>query len=472
MAALIAPSPSARANCLQAPAAETSPDEAGAVPAARGGGVVLSVAELERALLARHGRSERGASILQHLLESRLVEQLARQAQLAISEQAINARWNELDMAMVQSGESGGLATYLESSGVAPAVFRRYLGVALAQEELARRALGIPPESKITGEQQRLWLDEIIAARGLKQEAWPFADGVVSRCGDLVLTRDEFTQHLREQLGPSDLLTICHQALLLKRARERMPDLTDAAVERAVSAEIERRRAASNADPKNQGVPFESLLAARGLDLIALRMDPAIPVAALAHLWVDRTQDAQGLLAFYRAERELFDGHFGTAVETSIILLKCSALPNEFVPRTLEAGFAEAGALRDRVLAGEDFAALARAHSEDQASREAQGKLGWVTRANVQVPEQLRQALFDFVDRRSPQTWSELTPAQRILGPVPVPSGVVLIWPGARRPPAPWEEMSGHVHRELRRRFLEECLRKDQVRLTADSAQR
>ncbi len=440
--------------------------------AASGGGLTLSVAELERALLARHGRSDRGASILQHLLESRLVEELAGEAQLVVTDGAIQARWNELDRTLVLSGESGGLASYLESSGVRPTIFRHYLGIALAQEELARRALGIPQGGQVTGEQQRLWIEEAVAARGVSQEPWPFAEGVVSRCGDLALTRDQFTAHLREQLSPDELLTVCHQALLLKRERARMPDLSEAAVAAAITSEIERRRRESNADPKNQGVPYESLLAARGLDLEALRMDPAIPVAALAHLWVDRTHGTDGLRAVYQAERELFDGHFGTAVETSIILLKCSVLPNEFIPRTLEAGHEEAAALRDRILAGEDFALLARNHSEDRASREANGKLGWVTRSGPRVPEELRRALFDFVDRVDASTWAELTAAKRILGPVPVPSGVVLIWPGERRPPAPWTEMAAHVHRELRRRFLEECLKKEQVHLSAGGAQR
>jgi hypothetical protein len=443
---------------VPAPAAEEA-------PVASGGGETLSLLELEVALLARYGRSERGKSILRHLLESRLVEQLTREQEITIADEVLEARWQELDIALIQSGEKAGLRGYLENTQVTEAVFRRYLLLSLGQEVLARRALGIPAEAKITGEQQRLWMEAVIDERGATTGAWPWEDGVVMRSGDLTLTRADFTEHLREQLSREDLLAVCHQALLLKRVRARMPDLAPQTVEAAVTAEIDRRRKESNSNPENLGVPYESLLGASGLDLEALRQDPAVPLAALAYLWVDRTNEEADLRRVYREERELFDGHYGTAVEARIVLLQCSELTNQFIPRTLDEGFAEASALRDRVLAGEAFSDLARQHSEDRISREAGGKIGWVRRANERVPLEIRQALFDFADRHTPASWKKLTPAERILGPLRVPSGVVLIWVGELRPPDPWTEMARHVHRELRRRFLEECLKKEDVRL-------
>jgi hypothetical protein len=37
-------------------------------------------------------------------------------------------------------------------------------------------------------------------------------------------------------------------------------------------------------------------------------------------------------------------------------------------------------------------------------------------------------------------------------------NGVVLAWVGARRPAPGWDVMAQHVHNELRRRFMDECL--------------
>jgi hypothetical protein len=39
----------------------------------------------------------------------------------------------------------------------------------------------------------------------------------------------------------------------------------------------------------------------------------------------------------------------------------------------------------------------------------------------------------------------------------------VLLWFGARRPAPSWETMASHVHRELRKRFVDEVLPRSSV---------
>ena len=62
-----------------------------------------------------------------------------------------------------------------------------------------------------------------------------------------------------------------------------------------------------------------------------------------------------------------------------------------------------------------------------------------------------------------PPPGAGIDPAVSLVGPVRVANGFVLLWLGERRPAPSWETMAAHVHRELRKRFLDEVLQKSSV---------
>ena len=65
----------------------------------------------------------------------------------------------------------------------------------------------------------------------------------------------------------------------------------------------------------------------------------------------------------------------------------------------------------------------------------------------------------------APSRRGTIPPAGRALPPVRLESGSALLWVGALRESPPWEEMSAHVHEELRRRFLRDVLGPQEVEL-------
>jgi hypothetical protein len=86
--------------------------------------------------------------------------------------------------------------------------------------------------------------------------------------------------------------------------------------------------------------------------------------------------------------------------------------------------------------------------------------VGRFTRGTPGVPEALREAVFAELERREGE---DLEAEGALLGPVRLQNGVVLAQISKRQPAPTWETMRGHVHRELRRRFLEESLSRDSV---------
>jgi len=303
---------------LSATAAFTCQDAQSTPPAQRLGtelaayatDLELSFAELHDLLVWRHALAQDGRAALRQLLEVKLLGQLAAEHGIEITTQMFAKRWDEYDRE-VRAATGDSLDAYLVSEGVDRDTFRDYLRLSMVQEILSRRDLKIPDGEEISAEQQSDWIESVITSRGYEEEPHPWSGGVVARCGDLTIGRDEYVVQLRDSISREIMFEDCYELLLEKSIRARLPDLSEEALERAVAAEIDRRSQEIEENPKFKGVPYEDLLRAQGLSLEALRRDPAIRVSALAHMWTERRYGDEDLRGFYEDERELYDGLYG-----------------------------------------------------------------------------------------------------------------------------------------------------------------
>ena len=427
--------------------AEPMLGELGPGIAARGQDAVLTIEEFDELSRRRHAMSETGRAALKHLLRARLLDQLARESKFQVSEAELEARWAEVARQVKEAGEADGIEGYLRQNHVEPATFREFLRLGMVQETLSRRALGIPPDRAVPADQQEMWLDQIIEQRGtdLPLGPWEGLDSVVGRVGNLEVTLAEFLPHLRSQISIEDVRADCYQLLLMKKLADRMPDLSDEALQRSIDRELERRRLEFLADPTHQGITFDQVMTAKGMPPAVLRQDPAVVIGAFSQLWLERTYGEDGLREAYRAERELFDGRFGEAIEVSVIFLRAAVMSNQITPRTYEDAELELARMAEEIDTLVDFQELARARSEDTNSRAAGGNLGWLTRQTSGAPKELLGVAF-------------ANPGVGLQGPIRIGPGVLLAWIGEQRPAPAWEAMRGHVSNELRRRFLEEAL--------------
>jgi hypothetical protein len=245
----------------------------------------------------------------------------------------------------------------------------------------------------------------------------------------------------------------CYQLLLRELLTARMPDLSPEALAAEVQRELDRRRAELALDPQYDGVTFEQVMAARGLRLDRLDQDPAFVVAALARLWVDRTQGEEGLRETFAAERRWFEDHHGPSVQIAVIFKNAVTTPNPLQRTTFEAAEAQLEELA-RAINGEDaFAVAALQHSEDKGTRDNGGALGTTTRGDERFPAELRELAFAHA-------------GEGLVGPVRLTegvSGVALLWIGELQPAPGWEVMRERVHNELRKRLLEETLQPNEV---------
>jgi hypothetical protein len=394
-----------------------------------------------------------------------VLERLAKEQGIEVADAVVDARWKYLDEQVRSSGDREGIAGLMKKARLSPVEFRKFLRLSFVQEALTRRALGIGEKQEVKGEQQELWMDEAMAARGYVELPPPWKDGVVARCSDFAIGVRELLRTLRPRLPPEDLKEDAYQNLLLPRIRSRMPDLAPEKLDRAIDDEIRRRRDDAAADPRNRGVPWERLLVAQGYVLDSIRQDPAIGIAALSRLWVDESAGPDGLKRAYEAEREHFDGLFGAAIETSVLFLRGAHFKNDLNPRTFEEIEGELSKLGKGIRSADDFHKLARERSEDAATRESGGVLGWVGAGSQRVPPEIRAEVKKALERTAP-SGAGLDPAVSLVGPVRLATGSTILWLGARRPTPTWDTMAAHVHRELRKRFLDEILPRTSLVMT------
>lgn len=423
--------------------------------AARYQGDTVSFAELDSLLLGRHALSKTGRETLLFLLKLRVIDALATERGVSASPGDIQALLDEIETGVVSAGEARNLDEYLTREGVDRAEFEESLRLSVLQRELARRDLGIPPGGEVSGEQQEVWLEAQISERGLVEEEAPWSGGLVLSCGDITLTRDEFLAYLRTRLDRGEVREALLDLLRVKRMRARMPDLNEEAFARAVQEEIQGRRNEVMSDPQYQGIPYEQLLESQGILWATWPEDPAVQQAALARLWVERKYDEEALRQVYEDEREFFDERYGEAVEAWVIYLRGAEFGNELVR-----SFAEAeellAAVRAAVTSKADFLQRVQLISEDKASREREGYLGWITRPTR--PSPTREALFGALDSGRFKPAAPENALSRLVGPVRTQSGALLLWLGGRRPAPAWSSMVVHVARELRQRFIDDSV--------------
>jgi len=430
--------------------------------AARAGETRLLWKDLDPLIRSRRILSKDGRDSLKHLAQSMVLDRLAKERGIQVPDAVVDKRWKDLDEQVKASGDKDGIAGLMKRARLSTSEFRRFLVLSFVQETLTRRALGLDDRAEVKGEQQELWMDEAMRDREYRELPPPWTDGIVARCSDFTIQVQDLVRTLRRRLPPADLHEDCYQMLLLQRVLAKMPDLAPKTLDKAIDDEIARRRDDAAADPRNKGVSWEKLVAAQGNVLDTIRDDPAIRIAALARLWVDRTAGPDGLKRTYEADRAHFDGQYGAAIETSMVYLRGAQFKNDLNPRSFQDAEGELAKLAKDIRSFEDFQRLARERSEDAVTRASGGALGLVSAGSERVPVEIRDAVAKALHAPA-GAGAGRDPAQSLVGPIRVPTGATLLWLGARRETPTWDTMAVQVHRELRKKFLDETLPRTSV---------
>lgn len=445
-----APDSEARTDAASESALRRDAIDAGKA-AAQLGATTIAFDELDRLLLDRHALGPIARDALQFLAQSALIGHLGAQAEIAVTDEQVDARFDELDRRTRENGVEGGLKGHMERSGVSYDDFMRALHDQLVLAELTRRALGLPEDAAVPEHDQQIWLDQQMEARELQRLARPWQDGVVARLGEVEIHADALAVRLRDTLGDAKLRDALFQLMLAKRVEGECADLPAEARADAIEAEIERRRAETESNPAYQGVSFDALLKAQGLDPEHYGEDPAVRIAALSTLLIDRRYAGAKLEEAYRAEKAAFDARFGESVRAYLIFAVASDEPDEIIKFTRETARERLGDIAETIDSEPAFAATAARLGQDATNGIAATDLDRVHRNDDRLDDELCETVFRLYD----------SGVRGVSEPVDMSTGVGLFFIGEHRPTPDFAGMRDAVHTELRRRMLVDLIPMD-----------
>jgi hypothetical protein len=333
----------------------------------------VRMADLYRYLVRYYRGQPTARMVLPEYMKRRLVEERARQGRLGVTEAEVDAWLADLD-AQVKRQTGKGLKDMSGQVGMKPAELKRRGRLWLLQEKVARAEILAKDPSR--PKSQRLSEDTVILVIDTLYKDAPKAyeklpKGVVARIGKIDITAYEYGRALVYELPTTEVLRALSDLVLFEEVAllvgdRNPPSKEDLEVQKQwyLTAEKNRIRRMPRAPTRITDDIVKQVLEQRGLTLEDVYAGPGFSAQARAVGHFRRQQTDETLAKFYEANR----GRYGDQIQIARILVGARA---QNIPgvgrkiRNLNQGKAIAEQIWARLQGGEDFADLARKHSED-----------------------------------------------------------------------------------------------------------
>ncbi|HEX6810208.1 MAG TPA: peptidylprolyl isomerase [Planctomycetota bacterium] len=371
-------------------------------------------------------RRPRGQEACEMMINTTLARRAAQKQNLMPTEAEVRAFWEELQKQLRAAGQKP--EDYAAVRNTSMAQWFDDLAVQIAQERLVRAELGMRPGESVSGDMQKLWLQEqrkkhkVITdpdllpagtAVRIDDDDLPIAD-----LGGLLLRTSE--DHERDDFVRKIVYLQCLEAL----ARREGVQLTAADLDEAVK----RRRDEAARDPRYRGVPLEQMVKAQGLTLASLKELRVFRATVLLEKLAQKRFQNADLLAEIEADRTTVLELVGPRRRLGIVFVRALEVANPLVPLDFPAALKHLEAVRQR-LDKETFASLAATESQDAASRTHGGDAGWHRRRSDKLPEPVLAAAWALTQGEcsAPVRAEEGCYLVKVLEVEPIPSDEYLI---------------------------------------------
>ena len=342
-------------------------------------------------LANHHRRRDAGVEAIGFLTESALVRAEAEAADAMPQTRTVRAALAQLEAQLKAAGRV--LEQEPAFRNMSRGELEDYLAIGLAQQEMTRRAAGLAEGEQPDPDLVSLWMKEARARHKIVTDQERLPPGVVAKVDDReiglldlgrVLSR---TQPIEEQRAFAQQVVL--RQLLADETRKAGISITDADLDRALIA----RRAAVEANPAAQGIPYEELLRSVGHTEATLREDPAFLANLQRQLLVEQLHPVATLKQQIADDPDGIRAQHGARRHLAVLFLRASEEDNPLVPRDFADSTEVAEKLREAILEGSaPLPELALRFSEHLPSKRNRGDAGWVHRASKSLPEEVLAA--------------------------------------------------------------------------------
>ena len=214
-------------------------------------------------------RRSRGQQACEMMVDTTLARRAAKKQNLMPTEAEVRAFWEELQKQLRAAGQKPEDFAAVRNTSMAQ--WFEDIAVQIAQERLVRAELRMRPDEQVSGDMQKLWLQEERKKHKVVTDPDQLPQGTAARIddddlpiadlGSLLLRTSE--DHERDDFVRRIVYLQSIEAL----ARKDGVQLADADLDEAVK----RRRVDAARDPRYRGIPFEQMIKAEGHTIASLR---------------------------------------------------------------------------------------------------------------------------------------------------------------------------------------------------------
>ncbi len=400
----------------------------------------------------RHRRDVHGEEALKLLIDRYLVDVESRQQGLAPSRREIAERVDTYRQALAQQERT--LEDWLQAKRTTWEQFERdFVALSIAHERLVMRELDLTDPSQVTPQHLELWLREARGRHRIEIDPAQLPDGIVATVDDKRFDLADLGNLLLPNISDEDREGFIRRIVLRRliaaeaRAHDIEVDLDDA------RAEVERRRAEVESDPRYQGVSYDEWLkSTQGMTPEELARSQHMIATVQRDRIVEALHPDAELRRRLEQERDEVLARHGEKREIGLLLLRARDEPNEIVTRDFDAATAEANRLLGELQKGKTFESLASIHSEDPYTKARKGRMSPFPRGQEGIPEPIREAAFGL--RRL-----------EVSEPIRIENGVVLIKLIDIEPAPPEAKLLEQLRLEVGQEYLEGLLEKSRLEI-------
>lgn len=374
---------------------------------------VVARAELAVAVARRHRRTELGDTATDLLVDRELVARAARAAAIRPTAAAITARTDQIAKQLEQSQTS--LEQFLAGKRMTLAAFQaEYVAPLLQHEQLVMDELDLTDAAEVTPDLMQLWLRQASRRAGAVTDVDALPPDVVAKVGERSFGLLELGQLMLETLGVDEREKMVRRVVLQRLLEHEASKLDIVVRESDTRAELARRKAIIEANPRYRGVSYEEWLrATQHMTVEQLARSPQL-VATVQQREIARRRwpDAE-LTRRVREQREDVLRKHGEQRRIAIVLLRAREKPDEIIKRSFEVAEEELAGIKE-LLDDQTWDRVAKVHTEDPWSKPRAGEIGAFFRVDPTVPEPILAAAFSL-------------DLLQVSEPVRVPQGVAIV---------------------------------------------
>ncbi|GEM_PF-1487798 len=320
-----------------------------------------------------------GDTALNFLITQMVVDQALRARGLEIDQNAVDARLAAIEQQVAPNS----LEDYIRSTGLTDDIFQSVIRSGIGTETLMRAEAGIPPDAPFPANlnPEQWFRDGLLPTAQIERTKETAPDGVAAVVNGEKIPSKHWLHYCRELAADANEARLLQQLIDEELVHQELEKANVVISEQDAEEEIAVQKKLFEEDPRSGDMSFQEYLLAQGQTLESLKQSQAFLFSLGAQRLIAAELPEDEIQQYFEGQKERLGEKL---VRARHILVR--KLDPETQKPDFDKALAEIKQLRTQIENGAEFGAVAAGHTEDVATRNRGGDLGYFARGRM-VPQ-------------------------------------------------------------------------------------